>query len=84
MSDYLTEARITSLKQYLTECAAGSDRVDAWRAHKDRMGERYEVSVDDAMARFHLRDRQVRAPADGPRSFEPKPWPGPIGFGLDC
>ena len=41
MSDYLTEARITSLKQYLAECAAGSDRVDAWRAHKDRMGERY-------------------------------------------
>jgi hypothetical protein len=47
MSDYLTEARISSLKQYLAKCAAGGDRVNAWRAHKGRMGERYEVSVED-------------------------------------
>ena len=34
---YLTENRTQSLKQYLSDCAAGMDTVAAWKAHKARM-----------------------------------------------
>ena len=34
---YLTTKRLASLKQYLTDVAAGIDTVTAWNAHKARM-----------------------------------------------
>lgn len=37
---YLTQTRLDSLKQYLTDCANGVDTVTAWKAHKARIGAR--------------------------------------------
>ena len=34
---YLTNKRLASLKQYLDDCSAGMDTVEAWKLHKARM-----------------------------------------------
>lgn len=38
-SKALSAKRTASLKQYLSDCAAGIDTILAWAAHKTRMGQ---------------------------------------------
>lgn len=53
---YLTQTRTDSLKQYLADCASGTDTVKAWNDHKARM-------EDTENLREEMRDKIARRSA---------------------